>query len=338
MPNAAFLSANSWLGFVAEVTRGTTPGTGTVFYVPVDTPQVTPKQTFLRDEAFRGSPNLVYDQVQGTRADDYDFKSYLYADTFPVYVKALLGGTDTVTTNVASYTHTIPLLNASATGSQPPSYSICDFDGANYFTLAGAQAASLNMTFGAEAAADATVKFIANPYTSATAAPAPFTSLSESGEHMIPAWDTTVSIGGTSLTTIVSGELMIDRKTQSIFTMGTQSPYLNFAGPIEVTGKFTAVVSSNADAWSTGATPFALTRSPEAIVITLTDPNDTHSSVNDSISFTMTTAQLHDVKRTRGKEYVEVEVSFTASGNSTDAASGYAPIKATIINGVSAAF
>ena len=329
------------MGLVVEATRGTLPTGGTPVYIPVTSPQVTPMQTFLRDEAFRGSPTLVYDQVQGVRHDEYDAKFYLFADTFGTLVKATLGGTDTVTGSTV-YTHNIKLLNNAAVGSQPQSYSIFDFDGANQFVMTGAQADSLNITFGAEAAADATVKFMANPYTSYTSAPAPFTTLSLSTEHLIPAWDTSITISGinsgAALTYIATGELSLARKTAPIFTMGTQAPLVNFAGPIEVTGKFTAIVNSTSDAWSTGNTAEALTRSPQTMTITMTDPNDTTSATNHSIAFTMTSVQFHDVKRTRGKEYTEVEVSFTANANATDATTGYSPVQATIVNAVAAAY
>ena len=337
----AFLSANSYMGLVVEATRGTLPTGGTPVYIPVTSPQVTPMQTFLRDEALRGSPTTVYDQVQGVRHDEYDAKFYLFADTFGTLVKATLGGTDTVTGSTV-YTHNIKLLNNAAVGSQPQSYSIFDFDGANQFVMTGAQADSLNITFGAEAAADATVKFMANPYTSYTSAPAPFTTLSLSTEHLIPAWDTSITISGinsgAALTYIATGELSLARKTAPIFTMGTQAPLVNFAGPIEVTGKFTAIVNSTSDAWSTGSTAEALTRSPQTMTITMTDPNDTTSATNHSIAFTMTSVQFHDVKRTRGKEYTEVEVSFTANANATDATTGYSPVQATIVNAVAAAY
>ena len=399
----AFLSANSYMGLVVEATRGTLPTGGTPVYIPVTSPQTTPMQTFLRDEAFRGSPTTVYDQVQGVRHDEYEGKFYLYADTFGNFAKAVLGGTDTLTTTatvsgtsttittstlvmsgatwvvnayagmvvvtgsssaaIASNTsttltlttagwsggtpstgaftigaanHNIKLLNNSTTGSQPQSYSIFDFDGANQFVMTGAQADSLAITFGAEAAADATVKFMANPYTSYTSAPAPFTSLSLSTEHLIPAWDTVITVSGinsgAALTYIQTGELKLERKTAPIFTMGTQAPLVNFAGPIEVSGKFTAVVNTNADAWSTGSTAEALTRSPQVVTITLTDPNDSTSATPHSIAFTMNSVQFHTLKRTRGKEYTEVEVDFTANANATDATTGYSPVQATIVN------
>ena len=334
---AAYLVANSYLGIMPEATRGTLNSGGTPVYIPVTAPQVTPMQTFLRDEALRGSPVMVYDQVQGVRHDEYDAKFYLFADTFPNLVKAVLGGTDTVT-GAGPYTHNIKLLNNASIGSQPQSYSIMDFDGANYFTLLGAQADQLDISFGAEAAAEATVKFMANPYTSGTSATSPFSAPSLSTVHMIPAWDTVISVAGTPYTYIQDGTLTIARKTAPIFTMGTQAPYQNFAGPIEVSGKFTAVVNSTSDSWSTGTGATALTRSPQALVITFTDPNDSSGGTQFSVSFTMTQAQFQNVKRTRGKAYTEVEVEFTANADATDATTGYSPIQANIVNATAAPY
>jgi hypothetical protein len=339
MAGTAFLVPNGTAGVIAETVRGTTPASGTVFYIPVVDPAVNPVATFLDDGAMRGSPVDLYDMVQGVRHDEFDHKSFLYADTFPVYVKALLGGTDTVTTSTTSYSHAIPLLNAAATGSQPPSYSWCNFDGANYFILPGAQAASMNLTFGAEAAAEATMKWICNSYVDSTSAPTPFTSTSFSAEHLIPAWNTTVSIAASTFTNVVNGELTIDRKTAPIFTMGSETSYANFAGGISVTGKFTLVVATNADAFSiSSSTGSALVRATKALVITLTDPNDINTSIHDSVSFTMSQVQFHTPKRHVGKNWLEIDVEFAAEGDSTDATTGYSPIKATIVNGIVAAF
>ena len=346
-----FLSANSYLGIIKEAsgTPGTLPTSGSPSWIPVSTPQITPQQMFLRDEAFRGSPTTVYDQVAGVRHDEVEFKSFLFADTFPVLAQSILGGADSIS-GTTSITHTMKVLNSASTGSQPPTYSILDFDGANYFTTTGAQADSLAISFGAEAAAEATIKYLANPYTSYTTAPTVFATNAPTTQHMIPAWNTTVSIGGTTYLNVTTGDITINRKTQAIYTLGQQTPYDLFAGPIEVTGKFTLVVATNADTFTTPSTftnstpptvsssAFGLSRSPQAVVITLTDPNDLHNSVADSVAFTMTTAQFHNVKRTRGKEFTEIEVEFTANANQTDSATGYSPIKVVTINGVTGAY
>ena len=52
----------------------------------------------------------------------------------------------------------------------------------------------------------------------------------------------------------------------------------------------------------------------------------------------MSAAQIMNIKRTRGKEFTELEVEFTANANQTDSTTGYSPIQATIINGVSGSY
>jgi hypothetical protein len=111
-----------------------------------------------------------------------------------------------------------------------------------------------------------------------------------------------------------------------------------FAGPIEVTGKFTLVVATTGDPFTIGGSAYGLTRSPQAVVITLTDPNDASGGTQHSVTLTMTTAQFHNVKRVRSKEFTEVEVEFTANANQTDSATGYSPIKVVTINAQSAAY
>ena len=333
---AAYLVANSYLGILPEATRGVLNTAGTPVYIPVTGPQVTPQQTFLRDEALRGSPVMLYDEVQGVRHDEYDAKIYLFADTFPYLVKSILGGTDYVT-GAGPYVHNLLLLNDATIGSQPESFSILDFDGANFFTMLGAQADQLEVSFGAEAAAESTVKFFANPYTSSTTAPTPFGAPDLSDVHMIPAWDTSITFGptGGSQTTvnyISDGTITLARKTAPIFTMGAQAPYQNFAGPIDVSGKFTAVVDSDADVWSTGTTADALSYSPQSLSIKFTDPNDADGATQFSIEFAMYNVQFMNVKRTRGKAYTEVEVEFSARANAVDADLGYSPLVAIITN------
>lgn len=350
---ATFLTSNTLVGLAPEATRGTAATTGYV-YLPVESPQVSPMQRFLADTGLRGAPTMNYDQVQGNRHDEYDFKTYLYADTFPNLLTAILGGND-LKSGSGPYTHVIaPYLNT-ANGSQPQSYTIVDFDGANYFQMAGAQASDMTVTFGAEKAADVTAKFIANPYASATSAPTGF-SPSFSTEHMIPGWDVSVTIGGTAsgqtvtggttITYVQEGEIKIDRKTAPIFTVNTTNgPRQNFAGPIELTGRLLMVVDSNADPFSTGSSAYALTRSPQPLVVTLTDPNDSTSGTPHSISFQMSQAQFQEVKRQRGKAYTEVEVTFTCNANANDIAGSstthdttYSTVRTTTVNAQSAAY
>ena len=321
-----FMTANSFLGLGIEANRNTAAASPT--FIPITAPQVTPMQVFLRDEALRGSPTTVYDQVLGVRHDEYDVKGYCYADSFPILLRAILGGTDTKTGTGPTYNHAIKLLNDNTTGSQPPSVTIKDFDGATAFQMTGAQMSELSLTFGAEAAAEWNAKFIGNPYTQIATPSASFSTAS-----FVPGWDITTSIAGTNLAYIAEGEIRFARNAAPVFTMGTQAPRVNFAGPLEVTGRLLAVVETTSDIFSNATNGYALFDGPQATVITLTDPVS-----SNTIAFTMTKAQFSDVKRQRGKAYVEVEVNFTANANATDASSGYSPISTVTVNGVSTAY
>jgi len=333
MAGQTFLTANSYLGLGLEGSYSGTTWTGargtvapTIKFIPITSPQVTPTQVFLRDEAFRGSPVSTYGHVAGVRHDEYDAKGYLFPDTFPILMRGILGGTDTVTGS-GTYTHTLKLLNDPATspnGSQPPSLSIQDFDGANAFQMLATQMADMTLTFGAEAAAEWTAKFIGNPYTSISAPSASFST-----NTFVPGWNITTSIGGSSINYVVDGEIKVDRKTAPIFTQGTQAPRTNFAGPVEVTGRLLMVVDSTSDLFSVGSSAYGLSDSPQSLVIALTEPTSTNTS-----TFTMSQVQFHDPKRNRGKSYVEIEVQFTAEADATDATTGYSPLKFSQTNSV----
>jgi hypothetical protein len=331
--NAPFLSANGWLGIIPEVTRGTTPASGTVQYIPTMDPHISPMLTWLNDPALRGSPVENYDQVPATRHDEVDFKCYLYNDTFPIILRGILGSTDTVS---GSYVHTIGLLNNAATGSQPPSYSICLFDAADAYVISGSQADQLDLSFGASTAVEATMKYKGNPWTTPTTSPAaPFTSPAFGAIVLAPAWDTTVSIAASQDYNVQDGKLSIVRKADPIFTMGQQGPNPVFAGTCEVKGSLTIVVNSASDVFSTGAGPTALVRNQQAMVVTFNDPN---SGVATSLALTMSKTQFENVKRSQSKSFVELSVDFVAVANATDAISGYSPIKTVTTNAVSSAY
>ena len=308
-----YTSVNSFVQLGIEGTSGTL--SSNLKTIPVSTPQVTPMQTFLRDEAFRGSPVSVYGQVAGVRHDEYDAKFYLYPDTFPLLAYSILG-VDGVT-GTTPKVHTVQALN-NTTGSQPPSCSIIDFDGQQAFQMLDAQASELKLTFGAEAAVEATAKFIANPW-SQVSTPG---TLTIGTNTFVPGWDAALTIGGTSSAVLVDGEINLVRNTTPIFTAGTQAPYKTWAGPLDVSGRLKFVVESTDPLLLTAGNAIALTQNTKAVVLTFTEPVTTYTT-----AITMSQVQFHDAKRTRDKAYVEVEANFTAQANTTDAVTGYSPIK-----------
>lgn len=322
----AFQSANSFASFALEATRGTAAATPT--YVPTNGPAMSPMITWLTDSALRGSPVGEYDEAAGVRSDDFDAKFYSYEDSFPIFLRAILGGTDTVTGS-GPYVHTIGLANNS-TGSQPPSVTGVLFDAANAFQITGSQAVSLDISSGADKALEGNIKLTGNPWSVLGSTPSP----TGGTVPLIPSWNTTVSIGGTSVAFVETLDIKIDRGSKPIFTEGQQGPYTVFAGPLKVSGTLQCVVATTSDPFSIGSTAYALNRQHEALVATFTNP-----TTSGIIALTMTSVQFKNPKRTVDGDYTKIAVEFNALGNSTDATSGgYSEIKAVVTNSISTAY
>jgi len=72
------------------------------FWLPIEGPKYKPDLQLLSDEGLRGSMVKMYDLVPGLRFDGHGWDSYPYMDTLPVFLRALLGSSDTKTAAPAS--------------------------------------------------------------------------------------------------------------------------------------------------------------------------------------------------------------------------------------------
>ncbi len=316
------LSANGYWGIATETTRGTAASVST--FTPIGAPKIEPKLTWLNDGDFRGSPVMDYDQVPGVRHDEFTGKVFMYNDVYPQLVRAILGGADTVASVAPStWTHTIGLLNTPQTGSQPPSYTIINDSVDATYQQTGAQLSDISIAFGATAAVETTMTWMGNISTTVASV-----AVNESTQHLVPGWDIICSIGGASVAVVESGQLDIKRNAAPIHTIGQQGPYVNFAGPIEVSGKLALVLEAGSNYFAN-----SLIRDQQAIVLKFLDPASTAY-----MQFTMTAAQLENPIVDQSKAYVSLTADFQAVSNTTDAISGYSPIKFIGQNGVSTAF
>lgn len=317
------LSADSYFGLAKESTYGTAASVST--FTPIGSPKVTPTLKWLDDSDFRGSPVMHYDQVPGTRHDLFDGKTYMYSDVYPNLIMAALGGPDTVASVSAStWSHTIGLLNAPNSGSQPPSYTIINDSVDATYQITAARLVDLSVAFNVDAAVETTLKFSGNAASTVASV-----TVSESTQHLVPSWNCSASIGGASVAVVEQGKLDIARKTAPIFTLGQQGPYNNFAGPVAVTGTFDFVVEQGETNWAN-----ALTRDQQAVTLQFTDPVTSYY-----VQFQMNAVQLEDPVIEVSKEYVQMTSKWTAVANTTNAtSSGYSPIKVVIQNGVSTAY
>lgn len=325
----AFATSSTALKLGIETTRGTA-ATGFTD-IPVTTPTVDAMVKFQDDDAFRGSPVKVFDEVALTWHTEVSFKGYLYPDTFPLLLILALGA-DVVTGMAAPYTHTINLVNAPSTGSQPPSCTLVFTDGANIFQVTGAQLADLELTGGSDKALEFTCKFIGNPWTVIED-----DTLSFSAESLVPGWNVATDINSSALNYIQEFTLKIDRGTEPIFTQGAQGPFACFAGPCDVTGTIDALVKTAADPWTIGDSAWALYNDQLPVTITCTSTTDSTDDTFDAVEFQMTTVQFMNPKRSVDKIYTTVKSDFKAVGNTTDAVdAGYANLLAIGTNAVAA--
>jgi Phage tail tube protein len=219
----------SYLGIAKEATKGTavTP----TDFIPVTASKLKPVDLIgeLYDEGLRGSLVKTYAYIPGRTYSTFDFGGPVFADTFGYALAGLLGDV-TTTGSSAPYTHTIALKNATGTSSdaQPISYTLTDFYAANVRAYTGIQIHDLSLKFTSDGLLDYDAK--GTGYASATAStPTPsFSTLLP-----IPTWIATVSIGGSSITNSVEGNIDMTRPVTPIFGISnTKNPYSVFVGPI----------------------------------------------------------------------------------------------------------
>ena len=109
--NTAYSVAQSEILVGLEATRGT--ASTSRLAVPVKSPKYKPDLKLIPDDTLQGSMVSTYDEIRGLRYDSHGWDSFPYLDTFPIFLMAELGSSDTVGTAATATT----LSAASAAGS-----------------------------------------------------------------------------------------------------------------------------------------------------------------------------------------------------------------------------
>ena len=317
----------SYLGIAKETTRGTAV-TPTAF-IPVLASSIKPADIYgaLYDEGLRGSMVKNYNYVQGRAYSTFDFGGPAFADTVGWAITGVMGE-DVIAGASAPYTHTISLENNNTTAAdaQPTSYTLTDFYSANVRAYPGTMFHDFSLKFNSEGLLEYDAK--GTGWISATATtPTP----SFSTILPTPVWAGTVTIGGSSISNAVSGNIDIKRPATPIFGISnTQNPFQVFLGALEVTGKLTFLMEAD-----TELTRY-LTNTQPAIVLNWTQGA---SAALTQIQATITKGAYTAAVIERSKDYVEVTVTIEGLGNLTDSGTvGYSPIKWAIKNAVSTSF
>ena len=315
-------SVRSYLGIAKEVTKGT-PVAATDF-IPVAKDALKPQDIIdpLYDQGLRGSNVLNYNYIQGRTRSTFDFGGAVFADTIRYSLAGILGSVATVGAS-APYTHTITLLNSTTSGAdaQPISYTLTDFYAVNVRQYPGCQFSDFSLRFNADGMLEYDAK--STGWESVTTSdPTP----SFSTVLPTPVWRGSVSIGGSTVATAMTGNIDMTRPVTPVYGISaTQNPYNVFLGPLEVTGKITFLMEAD-----TELTRF-LNDSQPAIVLNW---NYGSGASELQIQATITKGAYTAAVIERGEDFVQVTIDLNAQSNTTDAGStgGFSPIEWVLKN------
>lgn len=306
-------SARTVLGLAVETVKGT--ATAPTVYIPVHT--VTPKDTVtqLVDKGWRGSMVDTYDVQAGMIVGSMSIDGDVYLDSIGYFLSAMFG--DLAETGTGTVTHKFAVLNSG--DGQPKSHTLTDFYVAG--TRAYAESMYSELTF--KLSPDALLTYSAKTMSFGSATATTPTPSWGSLEAMV-GWAGVVQIGGSTYGEMTDAEITIKRTATAIKPINnTQVPSQIFVGPISVEGKATLLMEDD-------------TYLTDYLSATKTSLDLTFSQGSGSLKFHMTKANLSAADIQRGKDYIELPVTFKAHGNSTDigASAGYSPMLVTLVNSV----
>jgi hypothetical protein len=315
-------SVRSYLGIAKEATRGT--AVAPTDFIPVMKDALKPVDIVdpLYDTGLRGSNALNYNYIPGRTRSTVDFGGAVFADTVGYAIAGVLGSVAT-TGSTAPFTHTISLFNSltSNVDVQPISYTLTDFYAVDVRSYPGCQFSDFSLKFNADGMLEYDTKstgfqseLVADPTpTFSTVLPT-------------PVWRGTVSIGGSTVSTAMSGNIDMTRPATPIYGISnTQDPYQVFLGPLEVTGKITFVMEDDSQLLN------FLNNTQPALVFNWAYGA---GAASVQIQATLTKGAYTTGVIERGEDFVQVTVDINAQANTTDdgASGGFAPIKWVLQN------
>lgn len=302
-------SVRSFLGIAKEVTKGT-PVAPTDF-IPVYKDSLKPADIIdpLYDTGVRGSNIVNYNYIPGRTRSTFDYSGAAFADTIGYALAGLLGSVATSGAS-APYTHTISLKNSftAAADDQPISYTITDFYAAAVRAYPGVQFSDFSLKFNADGLLEYDAK-TTGWISQAASTPTP----SFSTVLPTPVWQGTVSIGGSSVSTAMTGNIDLKRNVTPVYGISqTQNPFNVFLGPLETTGKITFIMEDN-----TELTRYLNNTQPAIVLNWAYGAGATAVQIQATITKGAYTAAVIE----RGQDFVQVTVDLNAQGNTTDAGS-----------------
>jgi hypothetical protein len=319
---AVLASVRSYLGIAKEATKGTV--VAPTDFIPVAKDSLKPQDMVdaLYDTGLRGSNVLNYNYIPGRKSSTFDFGGAVFADTVGYGLAGIMGACATTGAS-APFTHTISLLNSltAGTDTQPISYTLTDFYAVNVRSYPGCQFSDFSLKFNADGMLEYDTKTMGFP-SSTVADPTPtFSTVLPT-----PVWRGTVSIGGSAVSNAMTGNIDMKRPVTPIYGISnTQNPFSVFLGPLEVTGKITFIMETDAQ-----LTNFLSDTQPAIVLNWAYGAGAAAVQIQATITKGAYTAAVIE----RGQDFVQVTIDLNAQANTTDdgASGGFAPIKWVLQN------
>jgi hypothetical protein len=300
------------------VTAQLTASVGPTDYIPVTTIDSEDKYAALEDKGMRGSVVDVFNIVQGPAHSEFSLAGDVFTDTIGYLIGGVLGATDF--TGGTPNTHAFSLKNTS--DGQPTAFTLYDFDVVNTRGFPSARFSEVAFKFDGQGMLTWTAKAIGIASGVVTTPTTSFSSVIP-----LPTWIGAVTIGGTAVTTLISGDLTIKRNVLPLQTLDTtQHPYRVFAGTLSVDGKLVFVMEDDVQLLN------MINNSQPSLDITFTSGS---GATTNYVQFHFTKAAYLTGKPMRSQEYVQLDIAFKGVANTTDATAagtGYSPVKVTIKN------
>jgi len=315
-------SVRSYLGIAKEATKGTV--VAPTDFIPVAKDSLKPQDMVdpLYDTGLRGSNVLNYNYIPGRKHSTFDFGGAVFADTIGYALAGVMGACATTGAS-APYTHTISLLNSltAGTDTQPISYTLTDFYAVAVRSYPGCQFSDFSLKFNADGMLEYDTKTTGFSSSVVTDPTPTFSTVLPT-----PVWRGTVSIGGSTVANAMNGNIDMKRPATTIYGVAsTQDPFQVFLGPLEVTGKITFIMETDAE-----LTRFLNNTQPAIVLNWAYGTGATAVQIQATITKGAYTAAVIE----RGQDFVQVTIDLNAQANTTDdgASGGYAPIKWVLQN------
>jgi hypothetical protein len=309
--------------------KETTPGTAVAAarWQPLTAFDATDKPMPLLDNGLRGSMATEYGMVMGPQWCEGTFTGPGFLDSLGDDLQNILGDYAVGAAVSGVYPHTFGLLNSGQ--GQPVTHTWVDFQ--NLTAGTGARAypfvclSELTLSGNAEGLFMKAGKFSSFPSAAAAGAP----TNAPTAELVIPAWRSTVSIGGSASANVVDWSVTISRNLVVQHTAdGTQAPYVIARGEVTATFKLTLVANDEAPLIT------QLVPNQQPAIVIVVDNGGVTANVR-KLTLTMSKGAYETVAQKRDT-LIGWDITGKALANATDAAAsgGLSPFKAVVQNAI----